>query len=258
MARAGRTALVIFILLFVAQACSFPRAHAREGDANMERQAHARSFSPRAGRSDEGRRRWPETSRLKLWRSDSRQRPLTLVRFAHSTSPRTRGEVRRKKGSGTPTDAYPTVRILRMRQRAHRSTLACRRSTAALAGDVGTSPSSFRPGFLGRGRYIYSARWALPTPACPSPVRTAQPVIVPATDAQSRPGEVCETARRHRTRSACRIASGYVPDVSEIRENVTEMVTNVNGKEIKKRWPEGGRLAVNQSVIFAYPIRSHR
>src|SRR3984885_9768021 len=76
----------------------------------------------------------------------------------------------RKKGSGTPTDAYPTVRTLRARQRAQRSTLACRRSTAALPGDVGTSPSSFRPGFLGRGRHDYFARWALPIPTCPSPV----------------------------------------------------------------------------------------
>jgi len=37
-----------------------------------------------------------------------------------------------KKGSGTPTDAYPFLRALRARQRAQRSTLACRRSTTAL------------------------------------------------------------------------------------------------------------------------------
>jgi hypothetical protein len=48
-------------------------------------------------------------------------------------------------------------------------------------------------------------------------------------DAQSRPGEVCETARGHRTRSVIRIASGIRPALSEIRRNVTEIVTNVNG-----------------------------
>jgi len=47
-----------------------------------------------------------------------------------------------------------------------------------LPGDVGTSPSSFRPGFLGRGRHDYSAKWALPTPTDPSPVRTARPATL--------------------------------------------------------------------------------
>jgi hypothetical protein len=142
----------------------------------------------------------------------------------------------RTKGSGTPTDAYPTVRIFWMRQRALRSTLACRRSTAALPGDVGTSPSSFRPGFLGRGRYIYSARWALPTPACPSPVRTARPVIVPATDAQSRPGAICETARGHRTRSQPRHAAVVGPWGAR-KSHVTIYVTIVNIKETKLETP---------------------
>jgi hypothetical protein len=41
-------------------------------------------------------------------------------------------KLKERKGSGTPTDAYPTVRALRARQRAQRSTLACRRSTTAL------------------------------------------------------------------------------------------------------------------------------
>src|SRR5580658_4288209 len=45
----------------------------------------AHSLSPRADRG------WGEGA--SLLGSESRQRPLTLVRFAHSTSPRTRGEV---------------------------------------------------------------------------------------------------------------------------------------------------------------------
>jgi hypothetical protein len=118
-----------------------------------------------------------------------------------------------------------------MRQRILRDALACRRSTAALPSGVETPLSSFRPCFLGRGRHDYFAKWALPTPACPSPVmHLTDRSWCRSADARSRPSAVCETARGHRTRSVCRIASGYVPDVSEIRWRVTETETDVNGK----------------------------
>src|SRR5277367_2860952 len=66
------------------------------------------------------------------------------------------------------------------RQRAQRSTLACRRSTTALPSGVETPLSSFRPGFLGRGRHDYFAKWALPTPTCPSPVAPTAGHLLPA------------------------------------------------------------------------------
>ena len=110
------------------------------------------------------------------------------------------------------------------------STLACRRSTAALPGDVGTSPSSFRPGFLARGALRPGsnscatagtagtlARRALPAPACPSPVAP--------TAGHSAGGVIPKAAREQFARLPAGTALApyvgshpdYVPDVSEIR-----------------------------------------
>ena len=78
---------------------------------------------------------------------------------------------RKKKGSGTPTDAW-----------SHETAPAGTAARFAKArSPVGVPPRllpwgfrpvrlNFRPGFLGRDRYEVLAKWALPTPVCPSPV----------------------------------------------------------------------------------------
>jgi len=60
-------------------------------------------------------------------------------------------------------------------------------------------------------------------------------------DAQSRPGEVCETARGHRTRSVIRIASGLRPALSEIRKS------NYNGDQCQ--WKSDVDLPVIPAVV---------
>jgi hypothetical protein len=144
------------------------------------------------------------------------------------------GYEQKKEGSGTPTDAYsyrPHLTDAAACSAEHARLSAFHRGSSWRCRNI---PSSFKPGFLGRDMRMTkagisngsraractagnSARRALSAPACPSPASTSQPVIVPATDAQSRPGEVCETARGHRTRSVIRIASGIRPALSEIR-----------------------------------------
>ena len=149
----------------------------------------------------------------------------------------------RKKGSGTPTDAYPTVRIIsdaaacsaehaRLSAFHRGSSWRCRNISVQLQARLpGTRPPVQRQS-LG-GRY----------PPLPVPVQWHPR---PATyyrrhDAQSRPGEVCETARGHRTRSVIRIASGLRPALSEIRKS------NYNGDQCQ--WKSDVDLPVIPAVV---------
>jgi hypothetical protein len=166
------------------------------------------------------------TERLSKLRRRNEVTPF-FERLCPAMTKEERKKASKKRGSGTPTDAYPFLRILRMRQRALRSTLACRRSTAALPGDVGTSPSSFRPGFLGRGRYDYFAKWALPTPTCPSPVAS--------TAGHSAGGMMPKAARGKFARPPAGTAvapSDRIRNTSrnerDSERSVTEIVTHVN------------------------------
>jgi hypothetical protein len=65
--------------------------HFAGADKRIHSRDTARAPSPRV--RGEGRDEGASPLGAELQGSDSRQRPLTLVRFAHSTSPRTRGEV---------------------------------------------------------------------------------------------------------------------------------------------------------------------
>ena len=94
----------------------------------------------------------------------------------------------------------------RMRQRAQRSTLACRRSTAVLTDGLSPVSRDFRPGFLGRGESVRSCAPA-PTggrrpsavisgryPPSPIPVQWQHPTgrsYAGLLDARSRPGAEC-------------------------------------------------------------------
>jgi hypothetical protein len=167
-------------------------------------------------------------------------------------------KLKERKGSGTSADAYPFLRIIsdaaacsaehaRLSAFHRGSSWRSRNISVQLIGKRSDAVlRTAMPGFLGRGMRMTkagisngsraraftagnSARRALSAPACPSPASTSQPVIVPATDAQSRPGEVCETARGHRTRSVIRIASGIRPARSEGRH------CNLNGDEYQRK-----------------------
>ena len=100
--------------------------------------------------------------------------------------------------------AQPTLTASRgMRQRPMRGPLAFRRSTAALAkANASTFGSAPDPRFLrpgANGRYPF-----LPVSSLPRTAGTG--LSAGRSGTQSRPGAVCETARGHRTRSACWMA----------------------------------------------------
>ena len=151
----------------------------------------------------------------RLATSDSRVRSSFAAAWIAGSSPAMtdgRTKVTKKnKGSGTPTDAYSYRPRLR-----RGSVLSGARSP------VGVPPRLFlraskRPcPASGQASWDAAATITLLSgryPPLPVPVQWHPR---PATyyrrhDAQSRPGEVCETARGHRTRSVIRIASGIRP-----------------------------------------------
>ena len=117
-----------------------------------------------------------------------------------------------RKGSGTPTDVFS--------QPPHLAGAAARAFArarlSAFHRDVFLEMSEHLRPASGHASWDAAATITLLSgryPPLPVPVQCAphgRPCL-PAADAQSRPEEVCETARGHRTRSVCRIASGYVP-----------------------------------------------
>jgi len=106
-----------------------------------------------------------------------------------------------KKGGGAPIGAPSIGRIERMRQRADRSPLASRRSTAALATQINAMAQP-RPRFTlcrGRRRYRRHASRLSEAPRAP--------VIMPAGSMPGPPGSgVTSPARRNRTRSINRLS----------------------------------------------------
>jgi hypothetical protein len=78
-------------------------------------------------------------------------------------------------------------------------------------------PEKWKPVFRSDHAPLKSgtARWALPTPTCPSPVAPTAGHALPAADAQSRPGAVRNAARGHRTRSGLQV---YLPTASFMSE----------------------------------------
>jgi hypothetical protein len=103
------------------------------------------------------------------------------------------------KGGGAPKSAVHWSRICGCGARLAIGALAFRRSTAVLTEVSRPRLFDFRPGFLGRG-----SRRRYPLCAYPSPAEAPRaPAVIPADMMpQGRPGAVCETARRHRTRPA--------------------------------------------------------
>jgi hypothetical protein len=138
----------------------------------------------------------------------------------------------RAKGNGTPTDAYPTVRALRARQRALRSTLVCRRSTAVLthwlpplratsgqaSWDVVRAFDPVRPPQPGGGDQAQLLR-ALPAQTCPSPVAAPHRPLVVAACMMPKAARVRDVtpARGHRTRSGLQAYLPKTSFTSEIR-----------------------------------------
>jgi hypothetical protein len=106
---------------------------------------------------------------------------------------------------------------LRARPRAHRSTLAFRRSTAALA-EALTPQLSSGPRFLeppgANGRTLPGASAASSSWTGHSAGRAGP---------RSRPGAVCETARGHRACPASQIASGMHPSTGRLMALLSEL-----------------------------------
>jgi hypothetical protein len=130
-------------------------------------------------------------------------------RLAHPTK-------QERKGSGTPTDVL--TEPPRLAGAAARA-FACARLSAFHRDVLLEMSEHLRPA-SGHASWDAAATITLLSgryPPLPVPVQCAphgRPRL-PAADTQSRPGAICETARGHRTRSVCRIASGYVPALSE-------------------------------------------
>ena len=106
-----------------------------------------------------------------------------------------------QRGGGAPTGAPSIGRTERMRQRAHRSPLASRRSTAALARQLNATAQP-RPRFTrARGRRCYPRRHSRLSEA------PRAPVVMPAGSMPGPPGSgVTSPARRNRTRPIARLS----------------------------------------------------
>src|ERR1700691_582177 len=116
----------------------------------------------------------------------------------------------KKKGSGTSTDAWSHDAVQRH---------GC--ASCGTRSPVGVPPRllpwgfrpvrlNFKPGFLGRDRYDVFAKWALPTPTCPSPVNAPHaPAVMPV-------GLIPEVARERivtpRAGTALDPSSGIPPE----------------------------------------------
>ncbi len=127
----------------------------------------------------------------------------------------------RKKESRTPTDASCN-RSASLRQRIRRDALACRRSTSGVFLEMS---EHLRPA-SGQASWDAAATITLLSgryPPLPVPVQRAprgRPRL-PATDAQSRPGAACNSARGHRPRS--RATNAFAAGPSHERESCEAM-----------------------------------
>jgi hypothetical protein len=210
--------------------------------------AHGNSPSHRATPSPRTRERVGvrgpiRSPKTKLKRSDSRRRPLTLGRFASSTSPRTRGEVNRISfprcmrirvllhATGTKEfQSLPKKRREAKRRKARSprtASIAMRRVLSGGRSPSGASPRlspvARRPAGSAPGHASWDADPAGATRLhlsqsrdCTS--RTGRSTGV--TDARSRPGAVRNAARRDRPRSTFESTLAKGPSVNEMSRNI--------------------------------------
>lgn len=131
------------------------------------------------------------------WAKAQRAVP-TLHRYGSFSSPRglrfaqpTLQGTEERTGSGTPTDGSPTSAPYGRGSVPIRSTLACRRSTAALIHGLSPVARGSRPGFLGLGRSAVplappsggrsdAVCAGVTRPTCPSPVVAPDRALVVA------------------------------------------------------------------------------
>jgi len=145
-----------------------------------------------------------------------------------------------QRGGGAPTGAPSIGRTERMRQRAHRSPLASRRSTAALARQLNATAQP-RPRFTrARGRRV------LPAPSFALKRGTSRTGRnagrVDARTARERGYKPRPREPHSPHRSA---VTGRRPSMGEIRKDVTETVTNVKRASLKRRRPHAAAIPSN-------------
>ena len=160
-----------------------------------------------ARRASEGGSRPPQDDVSQV--TQTRSRDAIAPEACQATARTPRKTTSQKEREAERRKAQPTLAASSgMRQRPMRGPLAFRRSTAALAkANASTFGSAPDPRFLrlsANGHYPF-----LPVSSLPRTAGTG--LSAGRSGTRSRPGAVCETARGHRTRSACRMASGMHP-----------------------------------------------